>query len=174
LLLAAAVMTWSSGCAEQRRVTVHWQTAVLVRPAIPEDKPTNEVGEIPDLQMEIPATPKLASVRMVPPRPRVPVSQPAEASAPVTKPQEPIIAPQLSTEETEVARRITQQSLDMAERNLSAAQGRNLNAMQSDLASKVRGFVDDAKQAMGNVDWTRAKILANKAQVLSEELARTL
>jgi hypothetical protein len=90
------------------------------------------------------------------------------------KPVEPIIAPQLSTQESEEARRLTQQSLDAAERNLSATRGKTLNAMQSDLASKVRGFMDDAREAMGNVDWTRARTLANKAQVLSEELARTL
>jgi hypothetical protein len=176
LLLAAIVMIWSSGCASQRHVTVHWQTAVLVRPTIPEYKSANEEPEeMPDLQMEIPATPKLASVRMVPARPRVAASQPAESSVPVIKPQEqPLIAPQLSAEETEVARRITQQSLDVAERNLSATRGRNLNATQSDLASKVRGFMDDAKEAMGNVDWTRARTLANKAEVLSQELARTL
>jgi hypothetical protein len=168
-------MVWSTGCPAQRRATVHWQTAVLVRPTIPEYSTTNQAEEIPELQMEIPATPKLAALRMVPARPRVPVSQPAENSAPVAaRPQEPIIAPQLSAEETEAARRITQQSLDVAERNLSATRGRNLNAMQSDLASKVRGFMDDAKEAMGNVDWTRAQALANKAEVLSEELARTL
>ncbi|HXN00112.1 MAG TPA: hypothetical protein VN982_16720 [Candidatus Dormibacteraeota bacterium] len=174
LLLAGCAMLWSTGCPAERHTPVHWQTAVLVRPTVPEYKPTNEGEEMPDLQLEIPATPKLASVRMVPARPRVPVSQPAESSAPVARPQEPIIAPQLSAEETEAARRITQQSLDVAERNLSATQGRTLNAMQSDLASKVRGFMDDAKEAIGNVDWTRARILANKAEVLSKELARTL
>lgn len=168
-------MVWSTGCPAERHAPVHWQTAVLVRPTVPEYKPTNEAEEMPDLQMEIPATAKLASIRMFPARPHVAVSQPAESSsAPVTRPQEPIIAPQLSAEETEAARRITQQSLDVAERNLAATQGRNLNAMQSDLASKVRGFMDDAKEAMGNVDWTRARILANKAEVLSKELARTL
>lgn len=177
-LLAAIAMIWSSGCATHRHVTVHWPTAVLVRPTVPEYKSANEEPEeMPDLQMEIPATPSLASVRMAPARPRVAASQPAENSVPVTviKPQEqPLIAPQLSAEETEAARRVTQQSLEVAERNLAATRGRNLNAMQSDLASKVRGFMDDAKEAMGNVDWTRARTLANKAEVLSEELARTL
>jgi hypothetical protein len=176
LLVLAIVTVWSSGCPSQRHVAVHWQTAVLVRPIVPEYKSANEEPQdVPDLQMEIPAIPKLASARMAPARPRVTVSQPTENSVPVIKPQEqPLIAPQLSAEETEAARRITQQSLEVAERNLLATRGRNLNATQSDLASKIRGFMDDAREAMGNVDWTRARTLANKAEVLSQELARTL
>ena len=174
-LLMAGVVTWSSGCAMQRHPTFQWQTAALVRPNIPQVLPASQdPAEIPDLQMEIPETPKLASVRMVPARPRTAAAQPVENGSAPAKPVEPIIAPQMTTQETEEARRVTQQSLEAAERNLSATRGRNLNAMQLDLASKVRGFVDDARQAMGNVDWTRARALANKAQVLSEELARTL
>jgi hypothetical protein len=160
----------------QRRPAFQWQTAAVVRPSIPRALPASQdpAAEIPDLQMEIPETPKLASVRMVPARPRMAVTPPVENGSAPPKPVEPIIAPQMTTQETEEARRVTQQSLEAAERNLSATRGRNLNAMQLDLASKVRGFMDDARQAMGNVDWTRARALANKAQVLSEELARTL
>jgi hypothetical protein len=175
-LLIAGVVTLSSGCAMQRRPAFQWQTAAVVRPNIPRALPASQdpAPEIPDLQMEIPEGPKLASVRMVPARPRAAVTPPVENGSAPPKPVEPIIAPQMTTQETEEARRVTQQSLEAAERNLSATRGRNLNAMQLDLASKVRGFMDDARQAMGNVDWTRARALANKAQVLSEELARTL
>jgi hypothetical protein len=172
----AAVVTWSSGCALQRRPAIHWQTAALVRPHIPQALPAGHdpAEEIPDLQMEFPETPKLASVRTVPARPRTAAAQPVESGSAPAKRVEPIIAPQMTTQETDEARRVTQRSLEAAEHNLSAARGRNLNATQLDLASKVRGFMDDAREAMGNVDWTRARALANKAQVLSEELARTL
>ena len=162
-----------------RQVAIRWQTAAQVRPKIPQlippagDEPRDE---IPNLEMEFPPVPRLASVRMVPARPRTanPVAVESGTTATAVKPVEPIIAPQLSTQESEEARRLTQQSLDAAERNLSATRGKTLNAIQSDLASKVRGFMDDAREAMSNVDWTRARTLANKAQVLSEELARTL
>lgn len=173
LLLAGSVMAWTNGCAMQGHPKVHWQTAAIVRPIIPPYTPANE-GDLPDLQMEIAATSKLASMRMTPARPRTAAAQPVEPNTPPNKPPEPILAPQMSVEETESARRLTQQSLEIADRNLAAARGRNLNAAQSDLASKVRGFMDDAREAIGNVDWTRARALANKAQVLSEELARTL
>lgn len=172
----AGIVLGSGGCAMQRHRTFQWQTAAHVRPIIPQalDTSVDTTGEPPDLQMEIPATPKLASMRMVPARPRSAAAQPAESGSTPAKPSEPIIAPQLTVREMEEARRVTQQSLETAERNLSAARGRNLNAVQSDLASKVRGFMDDAREAVGNVDWTRARALANKAEVLSEELARTL
>lgn len=178
MLTLALVATLSSGCPMHRQATIRWQTAAQVRPKLPQlippagDEPRDEV---PNLEMEFPPVPRLASIRMAPPRPRTanPVAVESGTTTAV-KPVEPIIAPQLSTQESEEARRLTQQSLDAAERNLSATRGKTLNAMQSDLASKVRGFMDDAREAMGNVDWTRARTLANKAQVLSEELARTL
>jgi hypothetical protein len=49
-----------------------------------------------------------------------------------------------------------------------------LNATQSDLASKVRGFLKDAREAAQIGDWSHARSLAKKAQVLSEELASSL
>jgi hypothetical protein len=180
MLTLALVTICSSGCPVHRHAASRWQTAAQVRPKIPQlippagDEPRDEV---PNLEMEFPPVPRLASMRMAPTRPRTATNPVAVESGGTTmpvKPVEPIIAPQLSTQESEEARRLTQQSLDAAERNLSATRGKTLNAMQSDLASKVRGFMDDAREAMGNVDWTRARTLANKAQVLSEELARTL
>jgi hypothetical protein len=52
--------------------------------------------------------------------------------------------------------------------------GKNLNAAQSDLASKIRGFIKDAREAAQIADWSRARSLAKKAQVLSEGLADSL
>jgi hypothetical protein len=51
------------------------------------------------------------------------------------------------------------------------AQGKRLNAMQTDLVSKVRGFADNAREAMKSGDWVRAKNFSSKAEVLSEQLA---
>jgi hypothetical protein len=64
--------------------------------------------------------------------------------------------------------------LNVAEHNLAAASGKPLNATQADLASKVRSFISDAREAGRSGDWTRARDLAKKAQVLSEELAASL
>ena len=82
-----------------------------------------------------------------------------------------MIAPSLSAKETAVAQQQTNESLNIAEKNLAATRGKNLNAAQSDLVSKILGFMKDAREAEQITDWTRARSLAKKAQVLSEELA---
>jgi len=61
----------------------------------------------------------------------------------------------------------------LVERNLTLAQGKKLNPTQQDLASKVRGFADNAREAMRTGDWVRAKNLSKKAEVLSEQLAES-
>jgi hypothetical protein len=48
-----------------------------------------------------------------------------------------------------------------------------LNPTQADLAAKVRSFIADAREAGKAGDWSRARDLARKAQVLSEELANS-
>jgi hypothetical protein len=80
----------------------------------------------------------------------------------------------LSTQESASLQRETNQSLTASERNLAASAGKSLNATQSDLASKVRSFISDAREAGRAGDWIRARDLAKKAQVLSEELAESL
>jgi hypothetical protein len=80
----------------------------------------------------------------------------------------------LTAEETAAAQQQTSASLSIAERNVAASQGRTLNATQSDLASKVRSFLAEARNAAQVGDWTRASNAAKKAQVLSDELASSL
>jgi hypothetical protein len=80
----------------------------------------------------------------------------------------------LSPAETAAAQEQTNQSLGVAERNVNAAQGKSLNATQLDLASKIRSFIAEAREAANTGDWTRARNAAKKAQVLSEELASSL
>jgi hypothetical protein len=81
-----------------------------------------------------------------------------------------MIAPQLSPRETVAAQVQTEESLNIAEKNLAAMRGENLNAAQSDLVSKIQGFIKDAREAAKLLDWTRARSLSKKAQLLSEEL----
>jgi iron uptake system EfeUOB component EfeO/EfeM len=89
-------------------------------------------------------------------------------------PEEPTIAPGLTTEELKTAKAETQQNLDMVEKNLTLAWGKTLNATQQDLVSKVRGFVENAREAVRSGDWERAKNLSKKAKVLSGQLAAGL
>ncbi|HSC44329.1 MAG TPA: hypothetical protein VLC94_00800 [Candidatus Acidoferrum sp.] len=82
--------------------------------------------------------------------------------------------PDLTTQESASLQQETNESLNAAERNLKAASGKSLTAAQSDLASKVRSFISDAREAGHAGDWARARDLAKKAQVLSEQLADSL
>jgi hypothetical protein len=86
----------------------------------------------------------------------------------------PQIVPELSAQESNALQQETQQNLDRADRNIAAASHKTLNATQTDLASKIRGFISDAREAGKAGDWARARDLAKKAQVLSEELVNSL
>lgn len=162
------------GCATRRvpaRPVVNF--AAAVHPVVPAASAA-EVETPPDIEVEaLPAPPSIVTNRAQPVKPRVVPAQPPETSG-AEKHVEPTIAPELSTEELTAAKAETDHSLDVAEKNLAMAQGKNLNALQQDLASKVRGFAENAQEAMKSGDWVRAKNLSKKAEVLSEQLAGSL
>ena len=130
---------------------------------------------LPELRLELPPVPgRLIGIRPVPPRPRNSTASTASTGSDAEKPDAPTIAPQLTPQESAVAQQQTSESLSIAERNLGAARGKTLTAAQTDLVSKIRGFINDARAAAQITDWSRARSLAKKAQVLSEELASSL
>jgi hypothetical protein len=172
LLGSAAILV--SGCAARKKPTIPWQTAVLVRPIVPQHPPAGELEDpVPELRLEIPPPPAPLATRTVPVRPRsvAPATNPNAAAG---KPETPQIVPELSTQESASLQRETDQSLRTADQNLAAASGKSLNTTQADLASKVRSFISDARGAGRAGDWARARDLAKKAQVLSEELVGSL
>ncbi len=174
VLGCAALMV--GGCAAQRKHAIPWSTAVLVRPAaLQRFSPTENVEDpLPDLRMEIPPPPgPLAVTRPAPARPHS-VAPSTTQNAPTGKLDTPQIVPDLSSGESASLQRETDLCLGAAERNLAATTGKPLNATQSDLASKVRSFISDAREAGRAGDWERARELAKKAQILSEELAGSM
>ncbi len=170
----------SGGCSVRRRPSIPWATAVQVRPVPPAAKPeTSSAPEeaLPELRLELPASlSHLIIVRSAPPPPRARVNGPPSAGAgnDVEKLESPTLAPPISPQESALARQQAKQSLDIAEKNLALARGKNLNAVQTDLVSKISSFIKDAREATQSADWSRARSLAKKAQVLSEELADSL
>lgn len=168
----------AGGCSIRRRPRIPWATAVQVRPVLQTRSAAAEETEdsAPDLKLGVPPfAAVLVPMRGGPPRPRGAAgsSTAGSGTADAEKPaaEEPRIAPQLTPEETVVAQQETNQSLSVAEKNLASVSGKRLNASQTDLVSKIRGFLKDAREAAQNGDWSRARSLAKKAQVLSEELA---
>jgi hypothetical protein len=173
VLGSAAILV--SGCAARKKPAIPWSTAVLVRPIVPQHPSTTGDLEdpVPDLKLEIPPPPAPFATRTVPARPRT-VGPATSPNAAAGKPGTPQIVPELSTQESASLQRETDQSLRAADQNLAATSGKSLNATQADLASKVRSFISDAREAGRAGDWARARDLAKKAQVLSEELASSL
>ena len=140
-----------SGCAEQKVAAPRpWPAMINVRP--------------------MPPASNLGLMRQ-PTRPRVSAPQAAES---VEKPAAPSLAPQLSEQEIAAAQLQMHDSVVIAQKNLDVAKGRTLNPTQTDLASKVTSFLRESKDAVREGDWTRAKNLAKKAQLLSEALAASL
>jgi hypothetical protein len=151
---------------------VHPRLPATVAP-LPQPLSDESVDPVPELRLELPPPPPLLAVREVPARPHV-APAPAPENNVASKPEPPVIAPQLTPEETSAARQQMMNSLTVAEKNLGRSHGKALNANQSDLAAKIKGFIDDARSASKEGDWTRARSLATKAQILSEELVASL
>jgi hypothetical protein len=127
----------------------------------------------PELKFELPPFATVLVPRSGPPRPHTSGSSSTNGGADAEK-TGLTIASQLTPQETAEAQQETNQNLDIAERNLGRTRGRRLNAAQSDLVSKIKGFLKDAREAVHAGDWKRARSSAKKAQLLSEELAESL
>jgi len=173
LLFAAAGLT---GCrrnivrAAPPSVTTPPETEPFPQPTAVNQEPTPPPAEPP----EVKSTPEPVPAVADQPRPKPPVE--TEAAAPKTEPEpEPLqIAPELSAKAQAAAVRTTTDDIRVAERNLQLAYGRQLNAAQNDLVAKITGFLAQAHEAIRTGDWVRAQNLAQKAQVLSLELIKSL
>jgi hypothetical protein len=171
LLLVGVCTLGCGGCFIKRHSTVFLGNVTLAHPSVPAATTEATLVEPPDIPVDPTSMPPhLAPPRSGPSKPRV-AQPPVTEPVPVEKVPSPIILPELSDEQVAVAKRASQNSLDVAERNLALTQGRRLSSAQEDLVSKVRGFMDSAREAMRNGDWQRATNLAKKAEVLAQELA---
>jgi hypothetical protein len=177
-VIAGCVSSVLGGCSVRKRPAIPWATAVQVRPnPQAHAAPASGISEdtIPELQFELASfSVPVITIKSSPPRPRVSAPPSANAAGETDKLEAPMISPQRTPQETAADQEETKQSLAIVEKNLASTRGKKLNAAQSDLASKVRGFLKDAREAAGIGDWSHARSLAKKAQVLSEELASSL
>ncbi len=169
LLLACACALVCGGCVTKKRPAFPVGQLAMSRPIVPQPLDVS-LSDPPIIPYEAEPVPRLVAPRSAPQRPRV-AATPAPGPAATEKLPEPILAPELSDEQLSAAKMDTQKSLVVAERNLSLVQGRPLNVAQQDLVSKIRGFVDSAREAMKENDWQRARAQAKKAEVLSKEFA---
>ena len=159
------------GCAERKAHATPWATAVMVRPNPPIARAANASGAddaTPDIRVEPPSNGvRIFGGRPLPPRPKGTSPSGSENSNGI---KEQLLVPELSPQETAVAKEQVAESIAVAERNLAAARGKTLSAVQADTVSKITGFVAEAREAGGEGDWARARNLAKKAQILSQDL----
>jgi hypothetical protein len=171
LLSLFCVALFITGCASQRRPRFRFNDAAYARPIMPtEAAAVDSTAGAPEIDAGASVVPpELSVIRSVPLKPHVaapPISPPVRAS----KAPDPIITPELTTEELSVAKGDTQRSLDTVDHNISLTQGKRLSSAQSDLLSQIREFANSARDAERDGDWPRARNLAKKAEVLSQEL----
>jgi hypothetical protein len=128
--------------------------------------------EMPQPAAELSPSP---AAEPAPPRPRpAPVAAAPEAPLPSPTVATPQITPVLTAADQQRLTRLTTDQIRVAERNLQTATGRRLNSAQDDLYQKVQGFLSQAHEAIRANDWVRAQNLAEKAQVLSADLVKSL
>ncbi len=118
-----------------------------------------------------PAT--IPAPKPVEPKPH-PAPPPAAPEAPAPKPAPPQITLRISPADEAQLKSQTQKSVAEAEANLRKASGRPLSDAQRDMVEKIQSFLSQSREAGEIPDWSRARILAEKARVLSIELANSL
>lgn len=181
-LLLVGVALFASGC--KKRTVQAAPPVVVAQPASAEAKPEAKQPEVkPEPAPTTPAptpiapAPKPTSPRATAPPKTTPTPTPAppsETAPAAPKVAPPQISPRLSPAEVAEYQKKTQDAIAAAERNLQRSYGRQLNAAQTDLVEKIRGFLAQAHEASRASDWVRARNLAEKAQVLSVELVNSL
>jgi outer membrane biosynthesis protein TonB len=176
LLALTIVVLAGSGC---RRKTVQ---AAPPPPVAAEKNPPPEMKP-----PEVTGTPEAKPPTLVVPAPKAPAPrqrqrnttpqpepEPAATETVSPKPEAPRISPRYSPAEEAAYRRRTSAAITAAEKNLLRVYGRSLNATQNDMVEKVRGFLAQSREAVQAGDWYRAQTLAGKAEVLSDELVKSL
>jgi hypothetical protein len=178
LALLLGVVVLFSGC--KKRTVQAAPPVVVAQPAPAEPEPEPKQPEVkpeptsttPTAPAPMPAASKPTSPRTTTPAKPAPAPPPEPTPAPKVAP--PQISPRLSPAEAAEYQKKTEEAIAVAERNLQRSYGRQLNAAQTDLVEKIRGFLAQAREASRAADWVRARNLAEKAQVLSVELVNSL
>lgn len=171
--LLSLLVFFVAGCRKKHILAAPMPAPLPARPA-PEAMPPPVIAAQPasDTLPELVIPP----ARPAPRPPRRAQAQPTAEPEPEViepKPAPPRIAPRLTPAEENTYRERTWQAILTTEKNLQNVSGRSLTLAQQDIEGKVRGFLAQAHEAIGVGDWVRALNLAEKALVLSRELANS-
>jgi len=188
MLLALAVAVLSLSGAGCRKRTAPAPSPVVIVPSAADRQPGTQPAEAattppetkppktapaPSPELVVPPA-KKSSPRTTPPRTAPAVEPPPTPVETPPKPVPPRMSPRLTPAEQAEFEKKTNAAIAAAEKNMQTTFGKQLNAAQSDLLEKIRGFLGQAREAARAGDWQRAHNLAQKAQVLSVELVNSL
>ena len=176
-LLASAILCISlafvAGCHRQTAMAAPpVSTAPAATEPQPPATPPAETKPEPAPETPPPTAPAPATSTPAPPtiRPAPRKTDPLPVPVP-ERPPAPLISPQLSADDQAALERKTNEKIAEAEKNLQRAYGRELNTAQHDLVEKINTFLGQSREALHAADWTRAYNLAQKAYLLSADLA---
>jgi hypothetical protein len=169
--LCLAVLAFP-GCPKAHVAPKFPQVGVITPPTPPEVSQPSGPPEIASLPPDG-DTPLPDAFSELPERPPAPHHIAPAAEADAAKPAPPQISPQLSPEDTARLQSDANADIEVARTNLNSVSGRRMNATQQDLADKIRSFMEQSRNAMAAGNWTEARNLAEKARVLSIELAHS-
>ena len=85
-----------------------------------------------------------------------------------------MLAPQVGGEEERRLTLATQTRIEDAEKLVQRIDQKRLGRPQQETYSTIQSFLAKAREAMSGKDYQRAFTLADKAQVLAEELSQSL
>src|SRR5579859_1240936 len=174
-VVAASLTVFTCGCMGHK-VRAAAPVTVPPQPPAPISTPgtTKPPDSIPAPTMPAPKNPEPATLSpALTPKPDA-LKRPAAAVPEPERPPAPEISPQMSQSDQVELTKQTQQYVATAQQNLHRADGRELNTSQRDMVAKIRGFLEQAQDAIRTSDWSRAKNLSQKAYLLSIELVKTL
>ncbi|HTE89676.1 MAG TPA: hypothetical protein VK639_12005, partial [Terriglobales bacterium] len=135
----------------------------------PENVQPNAVPEKPDCAAS--KTKKRNSKRKAPAQaatgPRKTVVRNGSTADPVVQ-----LAPSVTDQQASQQRQSTAQLLAATDANLNKISARQLSTSQQDMVNQIRNYVQQAKEAEKAGDLQRARNLAFKAQLLSDDVLR--
>jgi len=124
------------------------------------------------------AVPPPAPSQPAAPSPPAPDRAPAAPAPPKQIPElkepppAPVLAPKMGAEEEVRLSRAAHSRIDGAEQSVSRVDPQRLGKDQREAFATARDFLAKAKEALRSKDFSKAVTLAEKAQVLADDLAR--
>jgi len=109
-----------------------------------------------------------------PPEPPAAKREPSPAP-PVTPPASPpVLSPQIGRGDEDRLRREANTRIQKTEQIVAQIDRKRLAKEQVDTYSTIQNFLSNAKEALAALDFPRASNLADKAQILAEDLLRSV